>query len=151
LLAASYSTGMATAPGELDDTRRVLLVQGGYYVATGVLPFVSRRLFASLTGPKQEWWLVNTVGAIVTVIGATFAAVALRREPPPEVMLGAAGTAAAFAAIDTVYVAQGQIAPTYLVDAGTELGLIAALAVARRRVRAGRRRRLGGVLVGSAG
>ena len=40
------------------------MAQGGYYVATGVLPFVSRRAFEALTGPKREWWLVQTVGAL---------------------------------------------------------------------------------------
>ena len=49
--------------------RIVLLVRGGYYVATGVVPFVSRRAFEAATGPKREWWLVQTVGALVTVIG----------------------------------------------------------------------------------
>ena len=41
---------------------RVLLAQGGYYVATGVAPFISRRLFEAITGPKSDWWLVQTVG-----------------------------------------------------------------------------------------
>jgi hypothetical protein len=45
------------------------------------------------------------------------------------------------AGIDVVYVAKGRIAPTYLVDAGTQLGLLAALAVSRRRSRTGSRRR----------
>jgi hypothetical protein len=124
---------MRLEPAALDDTRRVLLTQGGYYVATGILPFVSRRLFAALTGPKREWWLVHTVGGVVTVLGAAITAAALRREPPVEIVVAAAGTAATLAAIDTVYVATGRIAPSYLVDAGAEVGLIAALAVAARR------------------
>jgi hypothetical protein len=127
---------MALKPRELDDTRRVLLTQGGYYVATGVLPFVSRELFAALTGPKREWWLVETVGGIVTVVGASLIAATMRREPPAEVLFAAAATATTLAAIDVVYVAKRRIAPTYLADAGTEIGLIAALAVARRRKRA---------------
>jgi hypothetical protein len=123
---------MALELDSLDDTRRVLLTQGGYYVGTGLLPFLSRRLFAALTGPKREWWLVETVGGVVSVIGAAVAMAALRREPPPEVVVAAAGTAATLATIDVLYVAKGRIAPTYLVDAGTEIGLILALAVARR-------------------
>src|SRR4051812_21334742 len=124
---------MVLDPHDVGDTRRVLLTQGGYYVATGVLPFVSRRLFAAVTGPKREWWLVETVGGVVTVIGAAVAAAAIRREPPVEVTVAAAGTAATLATIDVVYVAKGRIAPTYLVDAGAVLGLMAALAVSRRR------------------
>jgi hypothetical protein len=119
-----------------EDTRRVLFAHGGYYVATGVLPFVSRRLFAAATGPKREWWLVETVGGLVTVIGAAVIAAAIRGEPPPEVIGTAVGSAATLAAIDVVYVAKGRIAPTYLVDAGVQVGLIAALGVSRRREQA---------------
>jgi hypothetical protein len=52
LVSAGRSPG---ARGRGDERRRVLLAQGGYYVATGVLPFVSRRAFEALTGPKREW------------------------------------------------------------------------------------------------
>jgi hypothetical protein len=127
---------MAPEPRDLDDTRRVLLAHGGYYVATGVLPFVSRRLFAAATGPKREWWLVETVGGLVTVIGSAVIAAAIRGDPPPEVVGVAVGSAATLAGIDVVYVAKGRIAPTYLVDAGIQVGLVAALAVSRRRATA---------------
>ena len=117
---------------EESDTRRVLLTQGGYYVATGVLPFVSRRAFETLTGPKREWWLVQTVGGLVTVIGGALACAALR-EPSTEVIAIAVGSAVTLAGIDVVYVAKRRIAPTYLIDAGAQLGVLAALAVSVRR------------------
>ena len=116
-----------------DDLRRVLLTQGGYYMATGVLPFVSRRVFEAVTGPKREWWLVQTVGGIVTVIGGALISSAVRRETSPELVAVGAGTAAALAAIDVVYVARRRIAPTYLIDAGAQLGILAALGVTRRQ------------------
>jgi hypothetical protein len=116
-----------------DDVRRVLLAQGGYYVATGVAPFVSRRAFEALTGPKAEWWLVQTVGCLVTTIGGGLLAGALRRRTSPELLGVAIGSAATLAGIDVVYVAKGRIAPTYLIDAAAELGILAALAVARQR------------------
>jgi hypothetical protein len=106
----------------------VLELQGAYYVATGVLPFVSRRAFEALTGPKREWWLVQTVGALVTVIGTVLLSGASRRRCPPELLALAGGSAAVLAAIDVVYVAKGRIAPTYLADAAIELALLAALA-----------------------
>ena len=49
--------------------RTALLAQGAYYVATGVAPFLSRRAFEAITGPKKEWWLVETVGVLVTAVG----------------------------------------------------------------------------------
>jgi ABC-type cobalamin transport system permease subunit len=117
----------------VEATRPVLVAQGGYYVATGLLPFLSRRLFEALTGPKREWWLVQTVGAIVAVIGGALLSAARRRRASPELLGVAAGSAASLAAIDVVYVAKRRIAPTYLVDAAIELALIGALARALRR------------------
>lgn len=49
---------------------RVRIAQGTYYVVTGVAPFVSRRAFEGVTGPKADWWLVQTVGTLVTSVGA---------------------------------------------------------------------------------
>jgi hypothetical protein len=112
----------------IEDVRPVLIAQGGYYVATGVLPFVSRRAFEAITGPKLEWWLVQTVGALVTVVGGALLSSAVRRQGSPELIAVAAGNAAALAGIDIVYVAKGRIAPTYLGDAAIQLGLLGALA-----------------------
>jgi hypothetical protein len=122
-----------------DDLNRVLLAQGGYYVATGVLPFVSRQAFEAVTGPKAEWWLVQTVGGLVTAVGAGLLSGALRRRASPELVGVAIGSAATLAGIDIVYVAKGRIAPTYLVDAVAQLGLLAGIAVSLRH---GRRRLL---------
>jgi len=113
---------------EIEDARPVLVAQGGYYAATGVLPFVSRRAFEAVTGPKREWWLVQTVGLLVTVIGAALLVAARRGRTSPEVVGIAAGSAASLAVIDVVHVARGRIAPTYLADAAIQVGLLSALA-----------------------
>jgi hypothetical protein len=112
----------------MDRRRRVLLAQGAYYTATGVLPFASRRAFEALTGPKLEWWLVETVGAIVTVVGVGVAGAALRDRVTPEILAIAAGTAASLGAIDVVYASRGRIAPTYYADAAVQAALLAGLA-----------------------
>jgi hypothetical protein len=106
--------------------RAALLAQGAYYVATGVAPFVSRRAFEAITGPKQEWWLVETVGVLVTAVGGGIAAAAARDRVTPELAAIAAGCAGGLAAIDVVYVARGRIAPTYLLDAAAQLALLRA-------------------------
>jgi hypothetical protein len=113
--------------------RAVLLAQGGYYVGTGVLPFASRKAFEAVTGPKTEWWLVQTVGALVTVVGAGLLAGARRGTVSHEIVGIAAGSAGALAAIDVVYVTKRRIAPTYLVDAAAQLAILAGLAAARLR------------------
>jgi hypothetical protein len=109
-----------------------LLTHAAYYVATGLAPFVSRRAFESVTGPKREWWLVQTVGLLVTVVGGALLSGAARRESSPELIGIAAGSAASLAAVDVVYVARGRIAPTYLADAAVQLALLGGLA---RRLR----------------
>ena len=122
------------APVDLDDARPVLVAQGAYYAATGLLPFASRRAFEAVTGPKREWWLVQTVGLLVTVVGGALVSGAVRRRTSPELLAVAGGSAASLAAIDVVYVARGRIAPSYLADAAVQLGLLGALA---RRVSRG--------------
>jgi hypothetical protein len=121
-------------PSNLGDERTALTVQGGYYILTGVAPFLSRRAFEAVTGPKTEWWLVETVGAIVTTVGAALLSGARSGRITPELRGLAAGCAASLAAIDTVYVARRRIAPTYLLDAVAQLAVLAALRrVATRR------------------
>jgi hypothetical protein len=114
--------------GVRSEGRAALLTQGGYYVATGLAPFASRRAFEFVTGPKRDWWLVQTVGALVTVVGVALIAGAQRRECGPELIGIAAGSAAALAGIDIVYVVKGDIAPAYLLDAALELAFLGALA-----------------------
>jgi len=118
---------------DLDDARPVLAAQGAYYAATGLLPFASRRAFEAVTGPKREWWLVQTVGLLVTVIGGALLSSARRDSASPEVVAIAAGSAASLAAIDVVHVARGRIAPSYLADAAVQVALLGALARRLRR------------------
>jgi hypothetical protein len=116
-----------------DDGHRVMLVQGGYYVLTGVAPFVSRRAFERVTGPKLEWWLVQTVGGLATTIGGALVSAAVRRSASRELVGLAVGSAVSFSTVDVVHVVRGRIARTYLLDAGIQLGLLAAYGLSRRR------------------
>jgi hypothetical protein len=110
----------------MEALRRSLLAQGGYYLGTGVAPFVSRRAFEAVTGPKKEWWLVETVGVLVTTVGAGLVAAAARDRVTPEITAIAAGCAGGLAAIDIVYVLRGRISPAYLADAAAQIALLAA-------------------------
>jgi hypothetical protein len=118
----------------MTPARRALTAQGIYYVTSGLTPFISRRAFEAVTGPKREWWLVETVGLLVTTVGAGVLSAVARDRVTPEIASIAAGSAASLAAIDVVYVARGRIAPTYLLDAALEAAFAAAVA---RGVRAG--------------
>ena len=106
--------------------RPVLLVQGAYYLATGLWPLVSMRSFECITGPKTDKWLVKTVGVLVAAIGGSLLVAARRRtQPSAEARLLATGSAAGLALIDIVYVAKRRIAPVYLLDALGEFALVA--------------------------
>ena len=108
----------------MEAIRKSLLVQGAYYLGTGVAPFVSRRAFEAVTGPKKEWWLVETVGVLVSAVGAGVMAAAARDRVTAEVTTIAVGCAGGLAAIDIVYVMRGQISPAYLADAAAQIGLL---------------------------
>ncbi len=114
---------------------RLSLLQGGFYVATGLWPIVHLRSFEAVTGPKLEGWLVKTVGALVTVIGGTLLASGLRGRVSPETRLLGAGSAVAFTAVDTVYTAKRRISPVYLLDAVAETALLAGWGMLQARSR----------------
>jgi hypothetical protein len=104
-----------------------------YYGLTGVWPLLSRRSFEAVTGSKVDWWLVQTVGVLVTAIGATLTTAGAQDRVTPDLERLAAGAALGLAAVDVAHGARGRISRIYLVDAAAELALAAAwLAVARR-------------------
>jgi hypothetical protein len=111
--------------GAGEALRRLAIVQGLYYLVTGVWPLLSMRTFELVTGPKVDRWLVKTVGVLVSVIGADLLLAAKRRQAGPEITLLAAGSAAGLAAIDVIYAKRGRISKIYLLDALAEVVLIA--------------------------
>ena len=112
--------------------RRVAAAQAAYFTATGVAPFVSRRAFEAATGPKSEWWLVQTVGLAVTAVGAGLAEAARRDAVSRELAIVAVGTAAGLGAIDVIYVKRGRLRWTYLLDAVAEGAILVGWAAANR-------------------
>lgn len=98
--------------------------QGVYYFLGGVWPLFSVTTFQSVTGPKTDIWLVKTVGLLLMVIGVALFMAGIRWRVTLEMFLLGAGSAAALAAIEIVYVIGGKISPIYLVDLVVELILI---------------------------
>jgi hypothetical protein len=110
---------------ESGDAGALARVQSAYFVTTGVWPLVSPRTFQLITGPKKDFWLVNTAGVLITVIGVTIGLAARRQRVTPEIRLLAIGSALGLTAIDVIYVARRRIAPVYLLDAIVELLMVA--------------------------
>jgi uncharacterized membrane protein YjjB (DUF3815 family) len=110
------------------------LVQGFYFLLTGVWPLVSIRTFQLVTGFKTDnhtgragdHWLVMTVGVLVTAIALTLLFAAWRRDVRVQTVVLAVGSSLGLTAIDVIYVARGVIDRIYLLDAGIEVVLIAA-------------------------
>jgi hypothetical protein len=112
---------------------RLLAFQSGYYGVTGIWPILHLPSFEAITGPKTEDWLVHMVGLLAVAIGVVLGvATARNRVRSPEVVLLAATSAAAFAAIDLWYGSSGRISPVYLTDAGLQICLIGGLLLTRR-------------------
>lgn len=105
-------------------SQKLALLQGTFYVATGLWPILHMRSFERVTGPKTDRWLVKTLGALVGAVGGVLLHSGLRKAPSTDLAAAAAGNAAALAAADVIYVARGRIPAVYLLDAAVELGLV---------------------------
>jgi hypothetical protein len=108
-------------------------LQGAYFLVTGIWPLVSRRTFEGVTGPKDDFWLAQTVGVLVSCIGGVLLIAERRKSLTPELEALGASSAAALALVDLVFVLRGRIRRTYLLDAALETALAAGW-VARRLV-----------------
>lgn len=117
------------------------VIQGFYYLLTGIWSLVDIESFQWVTGPKTDHlvtgleadhWLVKTVGVLVAVIGSVLLLAAWRQQRPSEVVLLAVGSAIGLTAIDIIYVFRGAIAPIYLLDAVAEVALLAGWALVWR-------------------
>lgn len=100
---------------------------------TGVWPLLHMGSFEAVTGPKEDDWLVQTVGGLLVVNGAVQASSSAdSRDGQRAARFIGLGTAGTLIAIDVVYVAKGHIRAIYLLDAAVEAGLIAAWLAVRR-------------------
>jgi len=104
---------------------RIASLQGAYFLATGIWPLVSRRTFERVTGPKADFWLAQTVGVLVTNIGAVLLLGARHRRVGAPLEILGASSAAGLGAIDVIFSLRGRIAKTYLLDAAVEALILA--------------------------
>lgn len=105
--------------------RAVPLVQAVGFIVGGLWAVVHRRSFEAITGRKVDYWLVRTVGGLLTVIGAVLAGAARRDRVTPEIVWLGIGSSVVLLIIDLVYTAKRRISPVYLLDAVANSVLIA--------------------------
>jgi energy-converting hydrogenase Eha subunit E len=102
----------------------VALVQGIYFLVTGIWPLISMGTFLAVTGPKKDLWLVKTVGLILAVIGAVLIFAQQTAAVNTPVAFLAIGAAASLTIVEIVYVLKKGISPIYLGDAFVEIILM---------------------------
>ncbi len=103
-----------------ESRRTALRLQAAYYVATGAFPFVSRRAFEAVTGPKTDWWLVQMVGLLAVTVGTAIALETREPQAGNATCTLAVLSAFSFAGIDVAYATSGRISKIYLADAAIE-------------------------------
>lgn len=95
-----------------------------YLVATGFWSLVHRRSFERVTGPKEDYWLVQTVGALAIAIGASLGTAVRRQAQEPETIVLGAASCVAFG-LASVRASQTE-SRLYLGDALLEIAFLAA-------------------------
>lgn len=95
--------------------RSAQVLQGGYYLVTGLWPLVHFRSFTALTGPKPDRFQTQATGALFAANGLAL----LAGEPATRGMrLLAGGTAAAALAMELAY--RRHLRRVFLLDAVLE-------------------------------
>lgn len=103
----------------------IAVVQGCYFLATGIWPLVHIASFQKVTGRKTDLWLVRTVGVLATAIGAGLIATAIAQRFDPGVILIAMASALGLLGIDLIHVFKRVISLVYVLDAVVQASFLA--------------------------
>ncbi|MFC4060124.1 hypothetical protein ACFOWE_17605 [Planomonospora corallina] len=117
---------MGEGSGKRSGAARLALWHGAFNVLSGVWPLVHLPSFEKVSGPKEDDWLVRTVGGLLAGIGWSQLRGAATAEGRVHARRVGVATAATLAVIDVVYVARRRIRPVYLLDAAVEAAWIVA-------------------------
>lgn len=104
--------------------KQLLFAQGVYYAVTGLWPVINLSSFMAVTGPKQDRWLVKTVGLVVAAVGASLIVASRQPVLQPQTIVLSVASAFVLTAVDLVYSIKRVISYVYLGDAAAEIALI---------------------------
>lgn len=104
--------------------KALLNAQGLYYFITGIWPILHISSFLKVTGYKTDLWLVQTLGALLSVNGVAFILSASRSPAFNAARFIAIGDAAVLAFVDIYFNRMKIIGSIYLADAVIELALL---------------------------
>ncbi len=102
----------------------VALVQGFYYLVTGVWPILHMDSFLKVTGPKTDLWLVKTVGVLIIVISSGLIYAGITNQFNTPMLMIAMASTVGFIVVELVYVFKHVISPVYAMDALAQFGLL---------------------------
>jgi hypothetical protein len=94
----------------------ILVVQGIYYLATGLWGAVDIRSFMIVTGPKTDVWLIKTVSLLLSIAGITYLISAREKQLTIALKVLIPAVAGVLLFIDVYYNFKGIISNVYLVD-----------------------------------
>lgn len=101
--------------------RTFALFHSVFYILTGVWPLIDIETFMMVTGPKEDLWLVRTVGLLITATGITLFLAARRNEINSSIAWLAILNALFLAGVDIFYTSLHVIPRVYLLDAAVEI------------------------------
>lgn len=118
---------------------RVCGAQGVFYGLSGVWPLLSPQTFQAVTGFKADFWLAQTVGAILSLVGVVLILAARAKRITPEIVVLGAGLAGVLLVVDILCVRAPRTTRAYWLDAVAETALVAGWLIAvqqhRRKAR----------------
>ncbi len=101
----------------------LLFIQGFIYLTSGLWPVLSYRTFENATGPKQEKWLVKTLGWLLALDGGIFIFASLTT-PGADTVFLSLGTALILLLIELRYTYKKILSKVYLYDALIEGSIV---------------------------
>lgn len=96
------------------------VIHGLYLCITGLWPIIHMASFLFITGPKEDLWLVETVGILAFVIGFGLLVGGWSKNITFPLSVIAVAAAVGFILVDVIFVWKLIISPIYLLDAVVE-------------------------------
>jgi hypothetical protein len=100
------------------SVRTLAGIHASYFVVTGLWPLLSRGTFERVTGPKEDFWLVRTIGGLAAATGVALGIGVIRGKREHESVVLAIGASLVFTIAD-VRAARTE-SRVYLADAAVQ-------------------------------
>jgi hypothetical protein len=110
--------------GMKNGVSSLLVLQGVYYLVTGLWPLVHIASFVYVTGPKTDIWLVKMLSLLIACAGLALMKGSSERNNSFAINVLGITSAVSFIFIDLFCTLNGTISKVYLVDAFLQLFIL---------------------------